>query len=105
VEQSPIMQSMLQSYERTQAELERKEQEASRLMAPRKSQRKVQFQTPGSHAVPPAAKSSAKPSAASSASSAPSAAQYVPPPSFLQTMTHPSSSLPSFSSVPDYFNR
>ena len=47
VEQSPIMQAMMESAERTQAELERKEKEASRLMGPRKSQRKVVKQTPG----------------------------------------------------------
>jgi hypothetical protein len=47
VEQSPIMQAMMESAERTQAELERKEKEASRLMGPRKSQRKVVKQAPG----------------------------------------------------------
>lgn len=47
VEQSPIMQSMMASAERTQAELDQKEKEASRLLVGRKSGRKVKLQTPG----------------------------------------------------------
>ena len=47
VEQSPIMQAMLESAEKTQAEMERKEKEASRLLQGRKSQRKVRIHTPG----------------------------------------------------------
>jgi hypothetical protein len=105
MEQSPIMQSMMESYERTQAELERKEKEASRLLAPKKSQRKVQFQAPGSNGVPMAA---ARPSAASRPAAGPappSAAQYVPPNSFLQNLSNPTPQLPSIKSVPEYFNR
>ena len=40
IEQSPIMAAMMESSERTQAELERKEKEAARLLNPRKSNRK-----------------------------------------------------------------
>ena len=47
VEQSPIMQAMLISAEKTQAEIDRKEKEASRLIAARKSGKKVRIQTPG----------------------------------------------------------
>lgn len=47
IEQSPIMQAMLESSERS--ELERKEKEASRLLSARK--RKVVKQTPGFHAA------------------------------------------------------
>lgn len=54
VDQSPIMQAMLESAERTQAEIERKEKEASRLMSPRKSQRKIVKQTPGFEQSSPA---------------------------------------------------
>jgi hypothetical protein len=46
-EQCPITLSMMESAERSQTELERKEREASRLLAPRKSNRKVKFQDPG----------------------------------------------------------
>ena len=48
VEQSPIMQAMLDSAERTQVLLERKEKEAGRLLGQgKKTQRKVVKQTPG----------------------------------------------------------
>jgi hypothetical protein len=47
VEQSPIMQAMMVSAEKTQAEMERKEKEASRLISTRKSGKKVRIQTPG----------------------------------------------------------
>ena len=47
VEQSPIMQAMLVSAEKTQAEMERKEKEASRLISSRKSGKKVRIQIPG----------------------------------------------------------
>ena len=52
IEQSPIMAAMMESSERTQAELERKEKEAARLLNPRKSQQKVRMQTPGSFSRP-----------------------------------------------------
>ena len=43
VEQSPIMQAMLESAEKTQAELERKEREAARLLGPGKKSQKKQL--------------------------------------------------------------
>ena len=125
VEQSPIMQSMMESAERTQAEIERKEREASRLLAPRKSSRKVKFQDPGSHAsrsIPPHNPSLAVPRSAienvlqrpiqnnvgnqnmaSSAGSLPSAGSYVPNASFLQSVMSPPNPNSKPKSVPDYF--
>jgi hypothetical protein len=47
VDQSPIMQAMLVSAEKTQSEIDRKEKEASRLISGRKSGKKVRIQTPG----------------------------------------------------------
>lgn len=104
--ESPIMQNMLISAERTQAEIERKEREASRLLAPRKSGKKVRIQEPGVHQVrgvppaPPVGPSrdamnvvlGRMPSAAPSAGSAPSAGAYTPSPAFLQQMMNPPSS-------------
>lgn len=112
-EQSPIMLSMLQSAERTAAEMERREKEASRLLAPRKSQRKVKFQEPspaavrtvlgsvpaGAATVAQRATSLATPSAGSHAS----AAAYVPNASFLQSVLSPPPTASKPSSVPDYF--
>ena len=103
-EQSPVMMAMLDSAERTQAEIERKEQEASRLLAPRKSGRKVKFQEPGVNQVR-GVPSPVGPSrdamnvvlgrmpsgSAPTAGSAPSAAAYTPNPAFLQQMLNPSS--------------
>jgi len=102
-EQSPIMLSMLESAQRTQAEIERKEKEASRLLVGRKSQRKVKFQDPS--AIPRAAMETvlrAPPGMGSgtmaggamagrppSAGAIPSAGSYVPNPSFLQSMLNP----------------
>lgn len=122
-EQSPIMLSMLQSAERTAAEMERREKEASRLLAPRKSQRKVKFQEPSPAAVRTVlggpftstqtqrAASLATPAAAAAASSAgavaagsnASAAAYVPNASFLQSVLSPPPTASKPSSVPDYF--
>lgn len=105
-EQSPVMMAMLDSAERTQAEIERKEREASRLLAPRKSGRKVKFQEPGVHqvrGVPPAPPVGPSRDAmnvvlgrmpsgsAPTAGSAPSAASYQPSPAFLQQMMNPPS--------------
>ena len=121
VEQSPIMQSMMESAERTQAEVERKEREASRLLAPRKSSRKVKFQTPGSHASYPNSTHAPQqiPRSAienvlqrplsnggqtsSSAGSPPSASSYVPNATFLQSVLSPSQTSSKPKSVPDYF--
>ena len=47
MDQSPIMQAMLVSAEKTQSEIDRKEKEASRLISGRKSGKKVRIQTPG----------------------------------------------------------
>ena len=157
VQQSPIMAAMLESAERTQAEIERNEKEAARLLYGRKSQRKVQIQTPGSHQQnAPSQRSSLKQpqnaintvlnrngtaagstSSASSASSAssnyaghtylgpssassanhnyqnhsvagpppPSAADYIPPTTFLQNMTHPQNTVVQPKSIPEYLKR
>jgi len=105
-EQSPIMLSMLESAQRTQAEIERKEKEASRLLVGRKSQRKVKFQDPS--AIPRAAMETVLQGGRGSsgamaggmaggmggggtpsAGSIPSAGSYVPNPSFLQSVLNP----------------
>jgi len=121
VEQSPIMQSMLESAERTQAEIERKEKEASRLLNPKKSQRKVKINTPGefqsiSGSAPGTMKSSIPRSAINNilqrplsnptaGPPPPSASDYVPPPTFLQNMINPPLQTSVPKSVPEYFKR
>jgi len=125
VEQSPIMQAMLSSAEKTQAELERKEKEAARLMGPRKSGKKVRMQVPGEmQRIPPPVEiqRSSYPFAQPSSSAIhtvlqrplhnpvagpppPSAAEYVPPTAFLQQLTNPQNTVIQPKSVPDYFNR
>jgi hypothetical protein len=118
VEQSPIMQTMLQSYEKTQ------EEEASRLLYTKKSQKKVRMQAPGemqrpqrSNAVPVSAIKNilhqgttfppnglnntirsnpvAQPPVAN-------AAEYQPPSSFLQNIMNPPSNIPKAQSSVDY---
>jgi len=115
VEQSPIMHAMMESAERTQAEVERKEKEASRLISARKSQRKVRIQTPGE--MQGQMQGQMRPSSAihtvlnrplsnpTAGPPPPSAADYVPPSAFLQNMTNPPNNLPQPRSVPEYFNR
>ena len=117
MEQSPIMSAMLDSAERTQAEIQRKEQEASRLLAPRKTGKKVRIQEPGlyhSRAIPPAPASGPSrsamemvlgrpPSLAPSAGSAPSAGAYTPNPSFLQSVSNPTSKNQKPVTQMDYF--
>jgi hypothetical protein len=116
VEQSPIMQAMMESAERTQAEMDRKEKEASRLIGARKSQRKVRIQTPGE--LQNQARMDARPSPAAihtvlnrplsnptAGPPPPSAADYVPPSAFLQNMASPPHTVPQAKSVPDYFRR
>jgi len=102
VDQSPIMQAMMESAEKSQAELERKEKEAARLLQGRKSQRKVRLQTPGTFETRPSNTvintvlnhRSLAPSARPTAGpTAPSASEYVPPVSFLQNMSHPQNSV------------
>jgi len=112
VEQSPIMQALLESSERTQAELERKEKEASRLISARKSQRKVVKQAPGFMQNPnirPNTSPNFIPTFPLSNPTAgpppPSAGDYVPPASFLQNMTNPQNQVVYPKSVPDYFKR
>lgn len=122
VDQSPIMQAMLLSAEKTQAELERKEKEASRLMAPRKSGKKVRMQVPG-EMQRSGPSSSLFPFMGGPSSAAvqtvlqrpnsnpvagpppPSAAEYVPPTAFLQQINNPQNAVVYPKSVPDYFNR
>lgn len=116
VEQSPIMQAMMESAERTQAELERKEKEAARLLGPgKKSQKKQVTQLPGmmqSNYRP------SKPSASvlstilnrpisnpTAGPPPPSATDYIPPPSFLQNMTTPQNETVYPKSLPEYFKR
>jgi hypothetical protein len=109
------MQSMLESAERTAAELERKEKEAARLLGPsKKSSRKVKFQEPG------ALQSVSGPGPSRNAINTvlnrpvsnptagpppPSAADYVPPSTFLQNMSNPQNKVVYPKSVPEYFNR
>lgn len=108
VEQSPIMLAMMESAERSQAEMERKEKEAARLLAPKKSQRRVRIQAPGAFqrgGPNPNAIRTVLQNPPAVGPPPPSAASYVPPPSFLQNMNQPASNLPQPKSVPDYFNR
>jgi hypothetical protein len=118
MQQSPIMQSMMESAEKTQAEVERKEKEAARVLQQRKSQRKVRIQTPGELQAGPMKPSMYRPS--SSAISTvlnrpvsnpvagpppPAAADYVPPFSFMQQVTNPTNTVVKPKGVPDYFQR
>ena len=131
VEQSPIMQSMMASAERTQAELDQKEKEASRLLAARKSGRKVKIQMPGEmqgragHIPGPIPRQAGTNMGAMRPTNAintvlnrpitsingsisagpppPSAADYVPPMSFLQNMITPQNSVVQPKSSVDYF--
>lgn len=116
-QQSPIMQSMLESAERTQAEVERKEKEASRLIQARKSNRKVRLQTPG-ELQQQTKFASYRPSTAAISTvlnrplsnpvagpPPPSAADYVPPSAFLQQVTNPQNVVVQPRSVPEYFRQ
>lgn len=127
VDQSPIMQAMLISAEKTQAEIDRKEKEASRLISARKSGKKVRIQTPGiMQSIPNMQQRSAGPynmnitapprsaihnilqrplSNPTAGPPPPSAAEYVPPPTFLQQITNPQNTIVQPKSVPDYFKR
>ncbi len=132
VEQSPIMQAMLVSAEKTQAEMERKEKEASRLISTRKSGKKVRIQTPGQMQGSqmqgqmygmPQMQAMQRPPGPTFQSSAihtvlqrplsnpvagpppPSASDYIPPTTFLQQMTNPQNTIVQPKSVPDYFKR
>jgi hypothetical protein len=117
VEQSPIMQAMLESAEKTAAELERKEKEAARLLGPgKRAQRKVVKQTPGlfqSNAGPPSRPSQNAISAVlnrplsnpTAGPPPPAAGDYIPPATFLQNMNNPTNEVVYPKSVPDYFKR
>jgi hypothetical protein len=118
VEQSPIMHAMMESAEKSRAELEQKEKEAQRLIGARKSQRKPVRQTPGAlqSISGPATGGGRGPSSAAisqvlnrpmsnptAGPPRPSAADYVPPSSFLETMTNPKNETVYPQSLPDYF--
>jgi hypothetical protein len=118
-QQSPIMQSMMESAERTQAEVERKEKEASRLIQARKSNRKVRLQTPGElQQQTMASRMPYRPSSAAISTvlnrplsnpvagpPPPSAADYVPPSAFLQQVANPQNVVVQPRSVPEYFRQ
>jgi hypothetical protein len=116
VEQSPIMQAMLDSAERTQALLDRKEKEAGRLLGQgKKTQRKVVKQMPGllqTNTQVPGPRLSAintilnRPlSNPTAGPPPPSAADYVPSAAFLQNMTSPQNTVVYPKSVPEYLGR
>ena len=112
-EQSPIMQAMMESAEKTRSEQERKEREASRLIQGRKSQKKVRMAAPGqfqdgmmgsrTSAIStilnrPLSNPTAGPPP-------PSAHDYTPPSSFLQNVAQPMNTVVHPKSQMDYFNR
>jgi len=123
VDQSPIMQSMLQSFEKSEAE-----KEASRILYAKKSQKKVRMQAPGEMQRPRSAMKQPVPMAAirnvlhqggatpfppnglnntirSNPVAAPpvaSAAEYQPPSSFLQNIMNPPSTASKPQSSVDY---
>ena len=109
VEQSPIMQAMMESAEKTQAEMERKEREASRLIQGRKSQRKVRISTPGQFQSMMGRASAISTVLGRSVSNPtagpppPSASEYVPPSAFLQNMEQPQNTVVQPRSNMDYF--
>jgi hypothetical protein len=107
--QSPIMGAMLESAERTQAEMAMKEKEASRLLSQRKSGKKVQIQTPG-FATKPILKNPYDPTPYQSnpnPTAGPpiaSAADYVPSSSFVERMLNPNTNVAKPTAVRDYFS-
>jgi hypothetical protein len=124
VEQSPIMQAMLESAERVAAEKERKEREAARLLGPgRKSQKRVKIQEPGwsesysgpavgtmktpsRNAINNILQTRSSTSRPVAGPPPPSASDYIPPASFIQSIHNPpntNNSLPQ--SLPEYFKR
>lgn len=119
IDQSPIMKAMLESAEKTQAELERKEREASRLLTSKKSQRKVKFQEPGilqNKNTPRLISNNTSNSIntvlnrpvqkyPTAGPPMPSPNDYIPPSTFLQNMTNPQNNIVYPKSVPEYFNR
>jgi hypothetical protein len=118
IEQSPIMKSMLESAERTQAEIERKEKEASRLLYSKKSQKKVRINTPGQlQSISGSAPGILKTPPYSAINTVlnrplsnptagpppPSTSNYQPPSSFLKNMSNPNNNISRPNSLPDYF--
>jgi hypothetical protein len=126
------MQAMMVSAEKTQAEMERKEKEASRLISTRKSGKKVRIQTPGQmqgsqmqgqmYNMPQMQEMQRPPGPVFRPSAIhtvlqrplsnpvagpppPSASDYIPPTTFLQQMTNPQNTIVQPKSVPDYFKR
>lgn len=114
VDQSPIMQSMLESFEKSEAE-----KEASRLLYSKKSQKKVRMQVPGEMQQPRSAMKSqgipmsairnvlhqgGPPNGLNPVAAPPveSASAYVPPSSFLQNILNPPSSAAKPQSSVDY---
>jgi hypothetical protein len=118
VEQSPIMQAMMESAEKTAAELERKEKEAARLLGPgKRAQKKIVKNTPGMFASPSGPAIRQQPMSAINAvlnrtntnptagPAPPSAGDYIPPATFLQNMSTPQNEVVYPKSVPEYFKR
>ena len=114
VDQSPIMQSLLESFEKSEAE-----KEASRLLYSKKSQKKVRMQVPGEMQQPRSAMKSqgipmsaiknvlyqgGPPNGLNPVAAPPveSASAYVPPSSFLQNILNPSKSAAKPQSSVDY---
>jgi hypothetical protein len=114
VDQSPIMQSMLQSFEKSEAE-----KEASRLLYAKKSQKKVRMQVPGEMQQPRSAMKSqgipmsairnvlhqgGPPNGMNPVAAPPvaNASAYVPPSSFLQNIMNPASTAAKPQSSVDY---
>ena len=114
--QSPILQTMLQSYEKTQ-----EEQEASRILYAKKSQRKVKIADPTQFHQKPAIRSAMKPQGVPMTAiknvlgsyppnglnpvAAPpvvSAAEYQPPSSFLQNIMNPKNNVTKPQTTVDY---
>ena len=109
-EQSPIMQAMMESADKTQAEIDRKEREASRLIQGRKSQKKVRMAAPGEFNRGMGARSSAistilnRPlSNPTAGPPPPSATDYVVPNAFLQNVAQPTNTIVQPKSNMDYF--
>jgi hypothetical protein len=111
-EQSPIMQAMMESAEKTRSEQERKEREASRLIQGRKSQKKVRMAAPGQfqdgmmggQRVSAISTILNRPLSNPTAGPPPPSAQdYSPPSSFLQNVTQPTNTVVHPRSQMDYF--
>lgn len=111
-EQSPIMQAMMESADKTQAEIDRKERETSRLIQGRKSQKKVRMAAPGefnrggmmgSRSAAISTILNRPMSNPTAGPPPPSASEYVPPNAFLQNVTQPTNTVIQPKSNMDYF--